>query len=376
MFLRFFQEKRLLKSSRKRYARLLRGFPGICDKKNKLLEKYTGVAKLKVGIISFAHVHAPGHVEQLKSRSEVEIVGIYDDYGERGRHYANVYGIEFHENLESLFKGNPDLVVIDSENSKHLEHVKAAAEKGIHVFCEKPIGSNLRMAVKIKEIVERSGILFTTGFNSRFNPENIAVKNLIASGELGDIYTVRIRVAHSAAIDHWFGGWTAWFASRELAGGGGFLDLGIHGADLLRFILGDEAVEVQGFVSNSTRAYEVDDQGIGVVRFSKGALGVLDAGWAQVVEHIPWSPLEVYGSKGSALRTCMGLMHYSRERKAWVKPVSSAPHIRSALDDIVDAIKSGRRPLVTVNDAVKAQEIIEAIYLSELEGRRVKIPLA
>ncbi|MEM1509774.1 MAG: Gfo/Idh/MocA family oxidoreductase [Thermofilaceae archaeon] len=334
------------------------------------------MAKLKVGIISFAHVHAPSHVEQLKSRSEVEIIGAYDDNEERGRYYANVYGLEFYENLESLFKKIPDLVVIDSENVKHLDHVKAAAEKGVHIFCEKPIGSNLRMAVKIKEIVERSGILFTTGFNSRFNPENIAVRDLIASGELGDIYAVRIRVAHSAAIDRWFSGWTGWFASRELAGGGGLLDLGIHGADLLRFILRDEAIEVQGFISNSTRVYDVDDQGIGVIRFSKGTLGVLDAGWAQVVEHMPWSPLEVYGSRGSALRTCIGLMHYSRERRAWVKPVSNAPYARSALDDIVDAVKNGRKPLVTVNEAVKAQEIIEAIYLSELEGRRVKIPLA
>ncbi len=333
------------------------------------------MAKLKVGVISFAHVHAPGHLERLKSRGDVEVIGVYDDDEERGRYYAKMYNLEFYESLESLFKRNPDLVVIDSENRRHLEHVKAAAERGVHVFCEKPIGSNLRMAVEIKKVVEKSGILFTTGFNSRFNPENVAVRDLVASGELGYIYTARVRVAHSAAVDRWFSGWTGWFSSRELAGGGGLLDLGIHGADLLRFILEDEAVEVQGLVSNSTRAYEVDDQGIGVIRFSKGALGVLDAGWVQVVEHMPWSPLEVYGSKGSALRTCIGLMYYSRSRRAWVKPALSASHAGSALDDIVEAIKSGRNPAVTVDDGVKAQEIIEAIYLSELEGRRVKLPL-
>lgn len=333
------------------------------------------MAKLKVGVISFAHVHAPGHVERLKSRGDVEVIGVYDDDRERGRHYAGAYNLEFYESLESLLKRNPDLVVVDSENSRHLEHVRAAAERGVHVFCEKPIGSNLRMALEIKKVVERSGILFTTGFNSRFNPENITVRDLVASGELGDIYAARVRVAHSAAVDRWFGGWTGWFSSKELAGGGGLLDLGIHGADLLRFILGDEAVEVQGLVSNSTRAYEVDDQGIGVIRFSKGALGVLDAGWAQVVEHMPWSPLEVYGSRGSALRTCIGLMYYSRSRRAWVKPALSAPRAGSALDDIIEAIKGGRKPAVTVDDGVKAQEIIEAIYLSEIEGRRVKLPL-
>lgn len=332
------------------------------------------MTKLRVGIIGLAHVHAPGHIEQLKARSDVEITGAYDDDGQRGVQMSSRCGIEFYGRLEALLAKKLDLVVIDSENSKHKEHVNAAAERGIHVFCEKPIGSSLRMALEIRDVVRKHGIHFTTGFNSRFNPEVIKLKELVQSGELGSVHMVRVRVAHSAAIDRWFGGWSAWFASRNLAGGGGFLDLGIHGADLLRFVLGDEAVEAQGFTNNVTGSYDVDDQGVGVIKFSAGALGILDAGWAQLVEHMPWAPLEVYGSRGSALRTWIGLMYYTRD-KGWIKPVPPQPLARSALDDIIEAVKTGRSPLITVEDAVKAQEIIEAVYISSAEGRSVKLPL-
>lgn len=72
--------------------------------------------------------------------------------------------------------------MIDGENSMHLEHVRVAAERGLHVFCEKPIGSSLRMAREIEDIVEGSGILFTTGFNSRFNPEVLAYEECNGGG--------------------------------------------------------------------------------------------------------------------------------------------------------------------------------------------------
>jgi predicted dehydrogenase len=59
-----------------------------------------------------------------------------------------------------------------------------AAENGIHVFCEKPIGVNLRYALEIRDVVKNSGIKFTTGFNTRFNPENVKAREVVFSGEL------------------------------------------------------------------------------------------------------------------------------------------------------------------------------------------------
>ncbi|MCS7110616.1 MAG: Gfo/Idh/MocA family oxidoreductase [Ignisphaera sp.] len=331
--------------------------------------------RLRVGIVSFAHVHAPGHVELLKGRGDVELIGAFDNNRDRGLYYANRYGLELLPSIDLLIRRRPDFVVIDSETVMHLEYVKMFAENSINVFCEKPIGSNIQMAREIKNIVEKHGILFTTGFNSRFNQDVVKLKEILAEGGIGDLYMVRVRIAHSAAIDRWFKEWTLWFGVRELAGGGGLLDLGIHAADLLRYILNDEATEVSGVVTNLTKTYEVDDFGVGIVSFSKGTLSILESGWVQVAENPSLSPLEVYGSSGTILRTPIGIVYYSRDRKAWIKPSPTQVTIRNALEDMMDSIKMGRKPTITVDDAVKAQEIIEAVYLSSKEKRAVKLPL-
>ena len=329
---------------------------------------------VKVAIVSFAHVHAPGHVEQLLRRSDVEVVGAFDDNAERGRYYANRYSLRLFNSIDELIKAKPDVAVVDSETSKHRQYVQLLAENGVNIFCEKPIGVNLRDAVEIRDIVKKHGILFTTGFNSRFNPENVKAREVIASGAIGRVNMVRVRVAHSGAVDRWFKGWSEWFTQVQYSGGGGFLDLGIHGADLLRYILGDEAVEVVGFITNSTGAYNIDDQGVALVKFSRGTLGILDAGWTQITEGLPWAPLEVYGDKGSLIRTELGLMYYVRGQEGWVKPRLQGGQ-RTALDELIDAVSKGGSLTITVDDAVKAQEIIEAAYRSSAEGRAVKLPL-
>jgi predicted dehydrogenase len=332
--------------------------------------------KLKIGFAGFAHVHAPGHAEYLRSRNDVDVVGIFDENRDRGLYYANKYGFEYVESLERLVRREPDLVVIDSETVKHLEYVKILAESGIHIFCEKPIGINIQMAREIKNYVEKHGILFTTGFGHRFNPDIVKLREILQSNEIGEIYVARVRIAHSGAIDKWFKDWSLWFAVKELAGGGGLLDLGIHAADLLRYILNDEAVEVWGIDLNLAKTYDIDDFGIAVITFSKQTVAVLESGWVQVAENPSLSPdIQVYGGKGTALKTFMGTIYYSRDRNAWIKPNPPQIFIRHPLEDIIEAIKMGRKPTITVDDAVKAQEIIEATYISSAEKKPIKLPL-
>ena len=334
---------------------------------------------LKVLMVGYAHVHAPGYTEQLLKRQaeagDVKLLGILDENEERGRYYANKYNLRFFRSVSEALEEKPDAFIINSETVKHSAYVKLAAEDNIHVFCEKPIGVNLKDALDIGAVVKRRGIKFTTGFNARFNPENIKAREIVSSGELGKINVVRVRVAHSAAIDKWFKGWSEWFTVEEMAGGGGFLDLCIHGADLLRYILKDEAVEATGFINNFTSNYNIDDQGIGLIKFSSGALGILDGGWTQVVEGISWLPLEVYGDKGSLIRTPIGLTYYTRAQKGWIKPNLERTS-RNSLDEFIGAIKDDKDPPITVDDAIKAQEIIEAVYVSSKRREIIKLPLA
>jgi len=329
--------------------------------------------KVRVAIVSFAYGHIVGYIEQLRRREDVEIIGAYDDLRERGAYYSQRYGIRLFESLEEMLRQKPDLVVITSENRRHVEHVRAAAENNINIFCEKPIGADLREAIEIRDIVRARGVLFTTGFNSRYNPEIRWAREAISKGELGGIEMIRVRVAHSAALDNWFKGWSEWFAVKSLSGGGALLDLGIHGADLMRFLTGDEAVEAFGWIYNHTRVYEVEDNGVGIIRFSRGAVGILEASWSQALEGVRGPFLEVYGDSGSIVRTDLGLAFYSRQRRQILAQVSPGGRAFNALDEIVESVKSGSQPSITIEDAVKAQEIIEAIYKSS-RGLPTRVP--
>jgi predicted dehydrogenase len=330
---------------------------------------------LRIAIIGVAHVHAPGYITQLLGkRSEgVELLGVFDEESERGKWASERYNLHLFRDEGEVIKANPDMIVLTTETSRHLHYVELAAENGIDVFCEKPLGTNLAQAREIASVVEKKGTRLSTGFNSRFNQENLKAREIIGSGEIGQVKQIRVRIAHSAALDTWFKGFSSWFTDRERAGGGALLDLGIHGADLLRFLLGDEAIEVTGFIANLSGAYSVEDYGAAFISFSRGTVALLEAGWAQVVEGIPWSPLEVYGDRGSVIRTELGLSFYSRTRREWVRPNLERTS-GNALDDMIRAISEGREPAVKPEDAVKAQEIIEAAYRTSRKGS-VNLPL-
>src|SRR5690625_8046638 len=98
---------------------------------------------MKVGIISFAHMHAYSYANSLQNFTEAEFTAIYDDEEERGREAADQYGVTFYANLDEFLATDLDAVIICSENSKHKQFVLQSAKAKKHILCEKPIATNL-----------------------------------------------------------------------------------------------------------------------------------------------------------------------------------------------------------------------------------------
>ena len=327
---------------------------------------------MKFGLISLAHVHAPGYAEQIV-KSGNELVGVWDDNEDRLRSFLKRFKTKVYDSLDDLLS-TPEIeaVVITSPTSDHLEHIKKALEHGKHILCEKPLSTNVEEGKKILELVNASSSKFMMSFPSRLDPLHLSVKKAINSGIIGDILEVKVRVSHSGAIDGWFSD-KSWFVDPIKAGGGGFMDLGVHGADFMRWLLEAEAVEVNGLTFNLTGRYEIDDHGIAVIRFSNGVIGVLEAGWAQ--SH-GYNPLEVYGTQGSVLKLgSESLKIYSRKLGGWFTP--DVPGKReTVIERFVSYVEGRKTPLATAEDGYKATEIIQATYISsKLDGRKVSIPL-
>jgi predicted dehydrogenase len=178
-------------------------------------------------------------------------------------------------------------------NNLHAEPTIAAAEAGKHVICEKPLGRDAAESYETWQRVQAAGVKHMCAFNYRFVPAVRLARQIIESGELGDIQHFR-----SAYLQEW--GTTEgdiWRFQKDLAGSGSLGDLGAHVIDLARYLVG-EVTEVSAITQTFIEGRDVDDAVESVVRFENGAVGTIEATrFAQGRKNaFTW---EINGSKGS-----------------------------------------------------------------------------
>jgi len=186
-------------------------------------------------------------------------------------------------------------------NNLHTEPSIAAAEAGKHVICEKPLGRNAEESHDAWKRVDAAGVKHMCAFNYRFVPAVRLAREMIAAGELGDIFHFRGRYLQEWIVDADFP--MVWRLSKDEAGSGALGDLGAHVIDLSRYLLGQEVESVSGLTRTFIEEREgekvdVDDAFEAAVRFSGGAVGTLEASRFCLGRKNALS-FEINGSKGS-----------------------------------------------------------------------------
>ena len=266
---------------------------------------------MRIGILSFAHLHAEGYVQNLRRISGVEVIGFSDTDPERGRRFSQAYGLRWFRTHEDLLAEHPDAVIVTSENALHRELVELAVQAGAHVLCEKPIATNSEDALAIQSAVEAAGVQFMTAFPMRFSPAVQAARAMVGEGALGRILAV-VGVNHSENPKRH----RAWFADKALAGGGATIDHTVHLADLYRWIFGVEVAEVVAEVSNPfDPEVEVDTAGLLLLKLENGVPASIDASWSRPASYPRWGHLkmEIVGEKGTlVLDAFAGQLHVWR----------------------------------------------------------------
>ena len=213
----------------------------------------------------------------------------------------------------------PDIDVVDiSAPSKiHKDIALAAARAGKHIFCEKPLAMNLEDAQEMLNAVEEAGVVHVVGFNYRKVPAIGLAKQIIESGELGEIYHFRGIYSQDWLVDPNFP--LAWRLRKKDAGAGASWDLGAHVVDLARYLVG-EITEVIGFQSTFIRErpvavledgliaiagkekgiVDVDDATSFLGRFENGAMGLFEV-TRFGTGHRNLLQVEIYGSLGGII---------------------------------------------------------------------------
>lgn len=229
---------------------------------------------------------------------EQEPVAVLSGSPERGRYFADRHGVAtVAESLDEALSVPADAVYISTTNELHRDQAVAAARAGRHVLCEKPLAMNLQDAADIVRAARDRGVVLGTNHHLRASPVIGSIQKLVAAGAVGRPLAVRIH--HAVELPERLRGWRL---KNPAAGGGVVLDITVHDADALRFVLGREVTEVGGAtaVNQGLAAEGMEDAVMTVLRMEDDILACTHD--AFTVPHAG-TALEVHGTDASLFAT-------------------------------------------------------------------------
>lgn len=240
-----------------------------------------------VGIIGCGSIAKYRHAPEYASNPHCKIIGYYDVRKERAEELSKSFGGKVYDSMEDLLKdGSIDAVSVCTPNSYHAPITIAALKAGKHVLCEKPMSISPEEGINMIEAARKADRFLMIGHNQRLADAHARAREILDSGELGRIISFRTTFGHGGP-ETWSAdkGNHTWFFKKNEAFVGAMGDLGVHKADLIRWLIRDEIDEVKAFVTTSDKKneknelIEVDDNAVCILRSRSGIIGTLTASW-------------------------------------------------------------------------------------------------
>jgi predicted dehydrogenase len=317
--------------------------------------------------MSFAHMHAHAYAAAVKGLPGVDLVGIADHDSELAKSAGELYGAPVYDSYEALLAADIDAVVIGSENIRHKELTRMAAQAGRHVLCEKPLATTTADGIAMIEACRESGVQLMTAFPCRFSPAIVRLKAAVDEGKIGKV--LAIRGTNRGRCPY------GWFVELPLSGGGAVIDHTVHVTDLMRWILGSEVKEVYAEISNRMNHQDFDDTGFLTMEFENGVFATLDTSWSRPKSFPTWGDvtLAVTGEKGVLTLDmfAQNLVLYSDKTggTTWNPWGSNIDELMMAA--FVHSVATGEPVPITGEDGLRAAQVALAAYDSARQGRPV-----
>lgn len=342
---------------------------------------------IKYGVIGAGAIAQRRHLPEIHANPNSEIVAIVDIAKGRAQEIAERYGAASYTDHKAMIKeADLDAVVVATPNALHAPQTIDALKAGYHVLVEKPMATTKQEAKAMIAAARKAKKYLMIGMNQRLMPPHVKAKEVLGQGKLGRVLAFETNFKH-AGPDHWsVDGAKSWFFKKNLAVLGVNGDLGIHKADLMRFLLGEEFSHVGGFVTTLDKTYpdgkpiSVDDNAYLTLKTDAGTIGSI---------HISWTAYGHLPDNGTVLHCTNGVMRIGMD-PAWGVMVDYADGTKDRFavgamatnekqvgsgvtDDFTDCILNRRKPTIDGDEGYRALQVILTAVEAAKEGTTKKI---
>ena len=325
---------------------------------------------LKWGVLGAGSVAQRRAMPAINKAKDAELHALPSRDAARAQRLATEHGATtYYTTVDELLSDETlDAIYVSTPVYLHREQVIKAAERGFHVLCDKPMALNTEECGRMIDACQANDVHLQICFLFRFHSCFQAIKSWVQEGRLGQIVQGRVPFLKPFPISK-----GAWRGNPAQGGGGCLMDLGAHGVDLLRYILG-EVHQVSAFCNSVVHGYDVEETGMIMMRFENGAQGFIDTSFAAAGSDLV---IEIYGTDGWVW------VYNDGGWKIKLSLDGESQGIDSQFEDLYQyqfehfarCVTEEEEPIVTGLDGLRTNAILAAAYESDRSGKAVSCPV-
>ncbi len=343
--------------------------------------------RLHVGVLSHAHGHVGAYCQILRGFDDADVLACWDDNPERGHAAAKQHGHEYRDTPQAVVEDpNIDAVMIGIETNRHADMVELAAAAGKHILLQKPMATTLEDCDRIIKAVNDSGVKFSMAFQMRRDPANIAIKELLDQGVVGNVSVIRRRHCIGVLLNDGFVNSPSRWHFDPQANVGMFFDDASHPADWFYWLVG-KPTSVISEIDRIVTPIDTDDTGIAVYRFGRGEMGFL---FNSSVTVAGVNTTEIYGDEGTIIQDfddgpsvsaprhpdAVALRYIRQGDTAWTVvpmeiPATHGARIGNVPRPWIDYVRGLTEETISAEEGRISVEMVLGAYQSAQTGKRV-----
>lgn len=340
---------------------------------------------LKIGIIGCGKITEVRHAPEYHENPNCQLAAFFDVVPEKAEAMAKEYGAKAYASVEELLASDVDAVSVCVANRFHAEISIQALKAGKHVLCEKPMATTPEDCEAMVATAKETGKYLMIGQNQRLAKAHVKAKELLDSGEMGEILAFETHFIHPGP-EGWTGSANSWFFDKRTAQFGAMADLGVHKTDLLHYLTGKKIVKTSAVITTVDKRYpdgrliDVDDNAFAIYTLENGVVGTMHVGWTNYgaennstklyckngvirLYDDPEYSLIVEKPDGTVVPYELDKLTSNKEQTTGGRTTTGV------IDAFVDCIVNNHQPEISGESAMHAMKVIFANQRSSISGK-------